>query len=144
MIVDVIIEIPKYCKHKYKYQNGKFIKKRNLAGRIPENYGFVENTIAPDNAPLDIVVIGNKPRKQGHMKAKVIGALTRYDRDEKILAVNCRSKINSIRKLSNKKLGPIINTFSGTWPGMTPMKKLVGPREAEKIVRKYSINKSLN
>ena len=110
MLIDVIIEIPKNSKYKYRYEEGTFKKIRKLGFLSLENYGFIENTIASDNAPVDVIVLTNKPLRQGHIKARIIGAIIREDRDDKIIAVPISSKIKSIDNITSKRLERMIKT----------------------------------
>jgi len=136
MLIDVIVEIPKNSKYKYRYENGTFRKIRRLEGLSPENYGCIENTIAPDNAPMDVIVLTNKPIKKGHIRARIIGAITREDRDDKIIAVPISSNIKSIDNITNKRLEKMIKAWTGHI-GQAPLKRVVSSREAVKIVEKY-------
>jgi inorganic pyrophosphatase len=136
VIVDVVIEISRFSKYKYNYENGVFKIEKKLICPAPENYGFIENTKAPDNAPLDVIVLTNKPLKQGCIKARVIGALMREDKDDKIIAVPIKSKIKTINDISTKRLDTIIKTWTGH-VGQAPFKRIIDFKEANKIAEKY-------
>ncbi|MBU3957955.1 MAG: inorganic diphosphatase [Nanoarchaeota archaeon] len=110
MIVDVIVEMPKYGKYKYRYENGAFKKIRKLVGLLPENYGCIVNTLAPDNSMLDAIILTNKPLKQGRI----------------------------IHDISAKRLETIIGTWTGH-PGQTSLKRIADSREAARLVEKYRI-----
>jgi inorganic pyrophosphatase len=135
-IVDIIIEIPRHSKYKYNYENGVFKIEKKLICPAPENYGFIENTTAPDNAPLDVIVLTNKPLKQGYIKTRIVGAIMREDKDDKIIAVPIKSKIKTIHDVSTKRLDIIIKTWTGH-VGQAPLKRIADVKEAIKIVEKY-------
>jgi len=136
-MIDVIIEIPKNSKYKYRHEEGTFKKIRRLKFLPPENYGCIENTNAPDNAPLDVIVLTNKPLKQGYIKARIVGAIMREDKDDKIIAVPIKSKIKTIHDISTKRLDIIIKTWTGHHIGQAPLKRIADVKETIKIVEKY-------
>lgn len=140
MIVDVVVEMPKYSKYKFRYENGSFRKIRKLVGMLPENYGCINNTIAPDNSPLDAIILTNKPLKQGRIKARVIGAIMREDKDDKIITVLIHSRLKAIRDISGKRLEKIISAWTGH-PGQAPLKRIANSREAVSLVEKYRLKK---
>lgn len=95
MIVDAIIEIPMGTKNKYEVEKGtgKIRLNRVLYSSVsyPAEYGFIEDTIAGDKDPLDILVLSSTPTFPGCIvRARVLGYLKILDRgqdDEKIIAV---------------------------------------------------------
>jgi len=95
MIVDAIIEIPMGTKNKYEVEKetGKIRLNRVLYSSVsyPAEYGFIENTIAGDKDPLDILVLSSTPTFPGCIvRGRVLGYLGILDRgehDEKIIAV---------------------------------------------------------
>ena len=95
MVVEAFIEIPKFSRNKYEYDEarGVFRLDRPLYSPVhyPGDYGFIPETLAPDGDPLDILVITDHPTFPGCVvPARVIGALTMRDEkgeDTKILAV---------------------------------------------------------
>ena len=142
MLIDAIVEIPKYSKYKYRYKNGAFEKARRLKGYAPENYGCIINTVAPDGSPMDVIILTNKPLKQGHVKVKIIGALMREDKDDKIVAVLAYSKLNTISDIPAKRLEAMIEKWTGH-TGQSPLRRVVGPKEAVKLVKKLEIKSKL-
>ncbi|GAC1449233.1 MAG: inorganic diphosphatase [Ktedonobacterales bacterium] len=93
--VEAIIEIPRGSRNKYEYdhERGIFRLDRVLYSSMhyPTDYGFIEDTMAGDGDPLDILVIVEEPTFCGcHLRARPIGTLDMQDekgQDEKILAV---------------------------------------------------------
>lgn len=94
-IINVFIEIPKDSSIKYELdkESGVIFVDRFLytAMAFPFNYGFVPNTKADDNDPLDVLVISEKSVAPGVViPSKIIGMLEMEDEsgiDTKILAV---------------------------------------------------------
>lgn len=95
MVVEAFIEIPKYSHNKYEYdlERGVFRLDRPLYSPVhyPGDYGFIPNTLAEDDDPLDILVITDNPTFPGCIvQARVVGALVMSDekgQDTKILSV---------------------------------------------------------
>lgn len=95
-IVDAIIEIPMGTKNKYEIdtKTGKIRLNRVQYSSMtyPAEYGFIDNTKALDNDPLDILVLTSEPTFPGCIiESKIIGYLDTIDngsKDPKIIAVN--------------------------------------------------------
>lgn len=94
-IIEAIIEIPMGTQNKYEID-----KKRNRIklDRVlytpmtyPAEYGYIENTLAEDNDPLDILVLASSKTFPGCIvDARVVGYLEVIDNgesDEKVIAV---------------------------------------------------------
>ncbi|MBE6037277.1 MAG: inorganic diphosphatase [Clostridiales bacterium] len=94
-VVHALIEIPLGSKNKYELneEDGRIYLDRVLYASMiyPAEYGFVENTLAPDGDPLDILVICTEPTFPGCMvPARVLGCLSMVDNgalDYKLIAV---------------------------------------------------------
>lgn len=94
-IVTALIEIPKGSKGKYEVDKPSGLIKldRVLYSSVhyPANYGFIPQTYAGDNDPLDILVISQIELPQLCLvDAKVIGVMRMIDKnevDDKIIAV---------------------------------------------------------
>ena len=60
-VVEALIEIPLHSKNKYEVDNatGKIKLDRVIYASMvyPTEYGIIENTLAPDGDPLDILVL---------------------------------------------------------------------------------------
>ena len=109
-IVEAIIEIPMGTKNKYEVnkETGKIALDRVLYSALtyPGEYGFIENTIADDKDPLDILVLSSYPTFPGCVvKARVLGYLTVLDNgyhDEKVIAVvDTDPRFENIQKLED-------------------------------------------
>lgn len=95
MIVNAFIEIPTGSQNKYEYdkENNRFMLDRVLFSPMhyPTEYGYIENTLADDGDPLDILVLTTFPTFPGCViESRVLGVLIMTDdkgKDEKLLAV---------------------------------------------------------
>ena len=94
-IVEALIEIPMGTRNKYEIdkKRGKIKLNRVLFSQMtyPAEYGYIEDTLALDGDPLDILVLANTATFPGcYVNARVIGYLDMIDggdQDEKIIAV---------------------------------------------------------
>ena len=149
-IVDALIEIPLGSKNKYELDKatGRIRLDRVLYAAMiyPAEYGIIENTLAPDGDPLDILVICSDPTFPGCIvPARVLGYLDMVDGgklDYKLIAVvDCDPRYDDVRELSD--LAPFvlkeISNFFANYKVLQGVKVEVGdyyPREdAERIIQ---------
>lgn len=123
-VVNALIEIPLHSKNKYEVDEhtGKIKLDRVLYASMiyPAEYGFVENTIAPDGDALDILVISSEPTFPGcHVPARILGYLDMVDGgnpDWKLISVvDCDPRYeeyNSLDELPSFILKEIKNFFN--------------------------------
>ncbi|TCS84104.1 inorganic diphosphatase [Tepidibacillus fermentans] len=123
LIVDAFIEIPTGSQNKYEFdkEKGVFRLDRVLYSAVhyPTEYGYLENTLALDGDPLDILVLTSFPTFPGCViSSRVIGVLIMSDdkgQDEKLLAVPVDDprfkEINSIADVPSHKLKEIEHFF---------------------------------
>ena len=109
-VVEAVIEIPMGTKNKYEVNKdtGRIALDRVLYSALtyPGEYGFIENTIADDKDPLDILVLSSYPTFPGCIvKARVLGYLTVLDNgyhDEKVIAVvDTDPRFENIQKMED-------------------------------------------
>ena len=113
--VNCVIEIPKGKNTKYEYDEelGVFKLTRCLISSLnyPINYGFIPQTIAQDDDPLDVLVYNHDPLDVGTVaECRVIGVLDFVDNgeiDNKILAVPKHAPIKKYSKLC------VVNGYRG-------------------------------
>ena len=120
-VVEAIIEIPNGSRNKFEIKDGKIKLDRVLYSSMsyPAEYGFIDNTLAKDGDPLDILVIGSEPSYPGCIiPAKVIGALKMLDNGKEdykiisVVAVDPRyNEVNTLNDLSSFVLDEIKNFF---------------------------------
>lgn len=109
-VVNALIEIPLGSRNKYEYNHatGRIHLDRVLysAMNYPAEYGHIENTLAPDGDPLDILVIVREPTFPGCVvPARVLGYLATVDNgkeDYKLIAVaDCDPRYDHVQKLED-------------------------------------------
>ena len=114
-IVHALIEIPLGSKNKYELdkKSGRILLDRVLYAAMiyPAEYGIIENTLAPDGDPLDILVICSEPTFPGCVvPARVLGYLSMVDGgklDYKLIAVvDCDPRYDDVRELTD--LAPFV------------------------------------
>ena len=120
-VVEAIIEIPNGSRNKFEIKDGKIKLDRVLYSSMsyPAEYGFIDNTLAKDGDPLDILDIGSEPSYPGCIiPAKVIGALKMLDNGKEdykiisVVAVDPRyNEVNTLDDLSSFVLDEIKNFF---------------------------------
>jgi len=123
-VVHALIEIPLGSKNKYELDEatGRILLDRVLYAAMiyPAEYGIIENTLAPDGDPLDILVICSDPTFPGCVvPARVLGYLSMVDngkQDYKLISVvDCDPRyagITELEHLSPFVLKEIANFFS--------------------------------
>jgi len=123
-VVQALIEIPLGSQNKYETDpvTGRITLDRVLYAAMiyPAEYGILENTLAPDGDPLDILVISNHPSFPGCMvPARVLGYLSMVDNgklDYKLISVvDCDPRyadIHDLKDLSPFVLKEIANFFA--------------------------------
>lgn len=95
MVVDAVIEIPTGSQNKYEWdhKSGRIRLDRVLYSpfHYPADYGFVENTLALDGDPADIIVLITQPTFSGCVvRVRVLGVLEMRDDkgvDDKLFGV---------------------------------------------------------
>lgn len=114
-VVHALIEIPLGSKNKYELdkKTGRILLDRVLYAAMiyPAEYGILENTLAPDGDPLDILVICSEPTFPGCVvPARVLGYLSMIDEgklDYKLISVvDCDPRYADVRELSD--LSPFV------------------------------------
>ena len=94
-VVDAVVEIPFRSRNKFEvdHKSGRLRLDRVLYSAMgyPAEYGFIDDTLALDGDPLDILVIGTEPTYPGCIvPARVIGYLEAVDNgfeDYKLISV---------------------------------------------------------
>ncbi len=107
-VVYALIEIPLGSKNKYELdeKTGRIMLDRVLYAAMvyPTEYGIIENTLAPDGDPLDILVVCSAPTFPGCVvPARVLGYLSMVDNgklDYKLISVvDCDPRYDDIHEL---------------------------------------------
>ena len=120
---DVLIEIPKGSRNKYEYDFAlnkiRFDRTLFSSMMYPGDYGFVPETLALDQDPLDVLVLSTEPSyPMVVMEVRPIGVLHMTDEkgpDEKIICVPVSdpvwSKRSDINDLNPHRLKEIEHFF---------------------------------
>lgn len=123
LVVDALIEIPQGSQNKYEYdaEKGRFILDRVLYGsmRYPAEYGYLDETLALDGDPLDVLVLVTNPTFPGCViNTRIIGVMLMVDngeQDEKLIGVPTTdprwNHVNSLEDVSPHTLKEIENFF---------------------------------
>lgn len=122
-VVEAVVEIPFRSRNKYEIDKitGKIKLDRVLYSAMgyPAEYGIIENTLAPDGDPLDILIIATEPTYPGCIvPCRVVGYLTMIDNgkeDYKLISVvDCDPRydeVNELEDVSSFVLKEIKNFF---------------------------------
>ena len=153
----VRIEVAKKSNLKYEYdkENDCLVLDRILhnSNVFPYNYGYIPNTLSPDNDPLDIIVLSDCSLQPGVLcDVKIIGGIDTRDesgQDDKIIAVladhvDPRSRqINDIEDVNMAILENIeyfVKRYKDNEKGKKVFVEEFYPKEkAVKIIEKYSL-----
>jgi inorganic pyrophosphatase len=107
---EVIIEIPKGQRNKYEmdHETGRIRLDRMLftSTRYPADYGFIEDTLADDDDPLDALVLLEEPTFPGcQIRCRAIGMFRMRDEkglDDKVLCVPATDpRMSHLRDISD-------------------------------------------
>ena len=155
MIIEVIIEIPKGSMNKYEVckETGRIRLDRVLFSAVvyPENYGYLEHTLAEDNDPLDVFVISTLPVIPGCIvEARLIGGIEMYDdgeQDTKLIAVVARDpRFDHIKNLKNlgehklKEIKEFLKTYKNLQNKQVVVKDFFNKQQAIAILKKSQQN----
>lgn len=149
-VVEALIEIPLGSRNKYEIdkKTGRIMLDRVLYAAMiyPAEYGILENTLAPDGDPLDILVICSDPTFPGCVvPARVLGYLSMIDNgklDYKLISVvDCDPRYADVKELED--LSPFvlkeISNFFGNYKVLQGVSVEVGEYhgkdEAIRIIR---------
>ncbi|MFB4163460.1 inorganic diphosphatase [Alteribacillus sp. JSM 102045] len=139
-VVEAVIEIPTGSQNKYEFDKEKGVYKldRVLFSSMfyPAEYGYIDETLALDGDPLDILVLVTNPTFPGCViDARVIGYLNMIDdgeEDQKLLAVPTEDPrfkdVHSINDVPSHKLDEIAHFFK-TYKDLENKKTEIGSWE---------------
>ncbi|MYL32704.1 inorganic diphosphatase [Pontibacillus yanchengensis] len=148
-VLDVFIEIPTGSQNKYEFdkEKGVFKLDRVLFSSqfYPAEYGYIDDTLALDDDPLDALVLVTNPTFPGCViESRVIGFLNMIDdgeEDQKLLAVPTEDPrfkdVHTLDDVPQHKLEEISHFFKtykdlqgkkteiGEWEGVEAANKLI-------------------
>ncbi|MFX1454662.1 MAG: inorganic diphosphatase [Promethearchaeota archaeon] len=159
IILNAVIEVISGSRDKYEYKQEweAFILDRVIPSAVifPVEYGFVPQTWAEDNDPLDIMILSYEPLEVGCIvKVRVIGALVIEDEhgdDPKVLSVlvndarfNGYTDIHDVHKHKLKEIQEFYETYKRLEPHKwVNFKEWKNSKNAGEIVD-YSIKRFKN
>ncbi|XMB67912.1 inorganic diphosphatase [Mycoplasmatota bacterium zrk1] len=159
-IIEAIIEIPMHTMNKYEIDKEKNRIKLNRVlyspMTYPAEYGYIEETLALDGDPLDILVLASTKTFPGCVvDARVVGFLDMIDngdKDEKIIAIvnddPRLTHISSIDDIQNHTLREIKHFFKTYKDLQVDGKVEVGDyyskEDAIKLIENYKQNYKRN
>jgi inorganic pyrophosphatase len=148
-VVEAFIEIPTGSQNKYEYdkERGVFVLDRVLYSPMhyPTEYGYLQNTLALDGDPLDILVLTTFPTFPGCViKTRVIGVLIMSDdkgEDEKLLGVpvddprwNGVNTLEDIPEHRLKEIAHFFQVYKDLENKKTVIKGWEGPEKAAQLI----------
>jgi inorganic pyrophosphatase len=159
-IVDAFIEIPTGSQNKYEYDKeaGVFRLDRVLYSPMhyPTEYGYLDQTLALDGDPLDILVLTTFPTFPGCViKTRVIGVLIMSDdkgQDEKLLGVPVDDpRFDHVKSLDDvaphvlKEISHFFERYKDLENKVTKIEGWEGPEKAaaliDECIARYQANK---
>jgi len=131
-VIDVVVEIPRGSRNKYEYDHDHHVMRldRRLfsATVYPTDYGFVPDTLAEDDDPLDAIVLLEEPTFPGcWVTGRVIGVFWMTDDkgpDAKIVCVPAGdprwegvNEINDVPELLRAEIAHFFDVYKTLEPG---------------------------
>ena len=111
--LNVIIETPKGCRNKYKFDEKLNLFKLGgilpLGATFPFDFGFIPSTLGGDGDPLDVLILMDEPAFAGCLvPARLLGVIEAEqtedgvtERNDRLIAVASKSKAHSHVKSLN-------------------------------------------
>ena len=147
---NVVIEVPQGSKVKYELEKetGALKVDRVLYSSVvyPWNYGFIPQTLAEDEDPLDAIILMQEPvAPLSLLKVKPIGMLNMVDEgepDENIICVltddpqyNSYTSVEELPEHIFKEMEQFFDTYKALEGKETSVHGVVGPEEAKQTVK---------
>lgn len=133
---NAIIEIPKGTSNKYELvipENDRVECVRKVKGKYPFYYGCFPQTHAPDNDPLDMILLTNKKRNiLDVIEVAPIGVIKTIDageQDDKVLVVDTHEIIPNLTRMKKKAM-KFLKTYKGRKSQMILDTKIYGVLDA--------------
>lgn len=153
-MIDVIIEIPKNSRLKYekdeklnKIRCDRYLKTPFV---YPFNYGYIPNTLGPDNDPLDVFVLSQDPLFPSCViNCQIIGVIEMIDdgeKDDKLIAIpspelnfpNLYFINNEISKDAINDIRFFLKNYKSLENKKVELGKILNSVEANKLIKLYS------
>jgi inorganic pyrophosphatase len=150
LIVNALVEIPAGSQNKYEFDKelGRFVLDRVLYSPMhyPTEYAYIENTLAEDGDPVDVLVLTSFPTFPGVViESRVIGVLIMSDdkgKDEKLLAVPTKDpRFDNVHTLDDvaphvlKEIAHFFQVYKDLENKLVTIEGWEGVETAERIVK---------
>ena len=157
--VTVVIETPKGCRNKFKYDEEKNAFKLNgvlpVGSSFPYDFGFIPSTKAPDGDPIDVLLLMDEAAFTGCLiDARLVGVIEaeqtedgKTTRNDRLIAVASHSKdysdLRSLRDVNPHLVEEIEHFFVSYNQTRGKKFKLLGvhgPKRAMKLLEESMKN----
>ena len=147
----VVIEVPKGSKVKYELDKDSGLLKvdRILYSSVvyPENYGFIPQTLADDDDPLDVIVLMQEPvQAMSLLEVRPIGLLPMVDEgenDENIICVHLDdaeyktySHVNEFPEHRLNEIKQFFREYKNLEGKEVEMGEISGPEDAREYIQR--------
>ena len=148
--LNIVIEVPKGSKVKYELgkDTGLLVVDRILYSSVvyPENYGFIPQTLADDDDPLDVIVLMQEPvQPMSILEVRPIGLLPMVDEgenDENIICVHVEdpqyaaySHVNEFPEHRLNEIKQFFKEYKNLEEKEVEVGDVSGPEEAIEYIR---------
>jgi inorganic pyrophosphatase len=149
--LNVVIEVPKGSKVKYELgkDTGLLMVDRILYSSVvyPENYGFIPQTLADDDDPLDVIVLMQEPvQPMSILEVRPIGMLPMVDEgenDENIICVHVEdpqyatySNVNEFPEHRLNEIKQFFKEYKNLEEKEVEVGEVAGPEEAVEYIQR--------
>lgn len=140
-----LIEMPVGSRYKWEIdpETKRLKLDRPLTIACPANYGYIENTKAPDGDALDIFVLTREELHQGQtLLFTVVGAFICTDggvRDDKIIALPMLNDVPGVEEATEQMSA--IQAYLERYKDGFKVLNYVGKEEAESLIGKCMLSK---
>lgn len=154
-IVRVVIETPKGCRNKYKFEPGMNAFK--LSNVLPEgmvfpyDFGFIPETQAEDGDPFDVLLLMDQPAFPGCViESRLVGVMEaeqtegdKTERNDRLIAVAEKNhsysdlrNINAMNKTLLEDIGQFFANYHEARGSTFKVLGYRGPKQAYRLLRK--------
>ena len=149
--LNIVIEVPKGSKVKYELgkDTGLLMVDRILYSSVvyPENYGFIPQTLADDDDPLDVIVLMQEPvQPMSILEVRPIGMLPMVDEgenDENIICVHVEdpqyatySNVNEFPEHRLNEIKQFFKEYKNLEEKEVEVGEVAGPEEAIEYIQR--------
>jgi inorganic pyrophosphatase len=159
-VVRVIIETPKGCRNKYKFDpaiGGFKLSKVLPEGMVfPYDFGFIPGTHAEDGDPIDVLLLMDQPAFPGCViESRLIGVIEaqqtedgKTERNDRLIAVATENHsysdltdLNDMNKTLLDEIGQFFVNYHQARGSKFKVLDLSGPKQAYRLLKKAVMQK---